>query len=96
MPLPEPRASVGWSRTQKWAVVLIALGVIGVLWGVFHVLETANGPGTGPKVFAQRRSYNQVKVAVHESLPGGVLRAALGATLWYLGVRTWRRSTAAR
>ena len=67
---------------------LIALGLVTIVVAVIYVLEVANGPGTGPKTFAARRSYNQVKVAVHESFPvalavglGGLGVALLGGRL---------------
>lgn len=74
-------------RRRRLAVALIVLGLAGILWGVLHVLEAANGPGTGPKTFAERRSYDQVKVAVHESFLGGLARAMVGLGLVMVGAR---------
>ena len=44
-------------------------GLVQLLVGVFYLLEEGNGPGTGPKTFAERRSYNQVKTDLHRALP---------------------------
>jgi hypothetical protein len=71
--------------------VMIALGVVGILWGVLYVLEAANGPGRGPDRFQDRRSYDQVKRAVHTSLPGGLWRSALGLGLALGGGQIRRR-----
>ncbi len=72
---------------NRLGAALIVLGLIGIVWGVLHVLEAANGPGAGPRAFAGRRSYNQVKESVHASFLGGVLRAGAGGILIYLGTR---------
>ena len=75
-------------RGRRLGNALIALGLVTIVVAVVWVLEVANGPGTGPKTFAQRRSYNQVKVAVHKSFPvafavglGGLGLALLGGRL---------------
>lgn len=73
---------------------MIALGVAGILWGVLYVLEAANGPGRGPDRFEDRRSYNQVKRAVHTSIPGGLWRSALGMSLVFCGGKIRRRADA--
>ena len=78
------------TRRQRLALVLTVLGLVGILWGVLHVLEAANGPGAGPRRFPERRSYNQVKVSVHEAIPGGLLRALAGVSLVLLGARLRR------
>ena len=77
---------------NRLGIALIVVGFLGVLWGIFHVLEAANGPGAGPTRFSQRRSYNQVKTSVHGSFPGGILRAAGGALLVIVGTRLRRGS----
>lgn len=73
---------------------LVVLGLLGIVWGVIHVLEVANGPGTGPTTFAARRSYDQVKTSVHASFAGGLLRAFGGGALILVGTRL-RRSAGA-
>jgi hypothetical protein len=81
VPSPVPsRASRRLSRTGAW---LIALGIAGILWGVFHVLGPigdlqASRPG-------QRTSYNENKVVVHRHFAGGLLRALAGLGVAMLG-----------
>ena len=74
---------------RRVAISLMAVGGVAILFGVFYVLEAGNGPGTGPKTFAQRRSYNQVKEAVHESFPLGMSVALLGLGAVVLGKRMY-------
>ena len=76
---------------RNLAHILIGLGLLGIVWGVLHVLETANGPGPGARRFQDRRSYNQVKESVHASFPGGLLRAGVGISLMFLGTRLRRQ-----
>ena len=78
-------------RRRRLGTALLVIGLVGILWGVFHILEAANGPGTGPKTFAERRSYDMVKKAVHESFLGGFARAMAGLGLMMLGARVRRR-----
>ena len=61
-----------------------------IVGAVLWVLEVANGPGTGPKTFAERRSYDQVKVALHGSFPLGFAVAMAGLGLALLGGRLRR------
>ena len=75
---------------DRVGLALIALGLIGILWGVLHVLEAANGPGWGPTSFEDRRGYDQVKVDVHAALPGGLVRSFAGLGLLLLGARLRR------
>ncbi|MEM7310001.1 MAG: hypothetical protein AAF682_25220 [Planctomycetota bacterium] len=79
---------------RRVAIALIVVGLIGVVWGVLHILEAANGPGTGPTEFAHRRSYNQVKESLHGAFLGGVLRAGIGFSLVLLGGRLQRSEAA--
>jgi len=67
---------------------LIVLGIVVILVAVLYVLEVANGPGTGPKDFAHRRSYDMVKESIHDVFPiaflvglGGLGVALLGGRL---------------
>lgn len=70
---------------------MMALGFVLILCGVFYLLEAANGPGMGPTTFAERRSYNQVKVALHESLPLGAGISLCGLALIMYGNRLRER-----
>ncbi len=72
---------------------LIGIGILTIVVAVIYVLEVANGPGTGPKTFAQRRSYDQVKEAVHGSFPLGFAIGVGGLGLAMLGSRLARRSS---
>ncbi len=66
---------------------MIALGLLVILVAVITVLEFANGPGTGPKTFAERRSYDQVKESVHRTFPLAFLVGVGGLGLAMLGAR---------
>ena len=78
----------------RLAVALAVLGLAGIVWGVLHVVEAANGPGLGPTQFADRVSYNQAKQAMHQSFLGGLLRAGLGAGLLWAASRLRAPATA--
>jgi ABC-type Fe3+ transport system permease subunit len=69
---------------------LIVLGLVTIVVAVLVVLETANGPGTGPKAFAERRSYDQVKVEVHRTFPYALVAGVLGLGLALAGARLAR------
>jgi hypothetical protein len=76
-----PTASV--RRLSQIGAWLIALGIVGILWGVFHVLGPigdlqASRPG-------QRTSYNENKVVVHRHFAGGLVRALAGLGVAMLG-----------
>jgi hypothetical protein len=66
-------------------MIVGGIGIIVV--SVIVVLEIANGPGTGPKSFAERRSYDQVKVAVQHSFPLAFLVGLGGLALAMAGSR---------
>lgn len=58
------------SATRRRAgLAFLVLGLATIAGAVLWVLEAANGPGTGPKRFEERRSYDQVKVEVHRTFP---------------------------
>ena len=66
-------------------LVLIALGLAGIVWGVFHVLGPvgdlhASQPGIRP-------GYDRVKVSVHATWFGGFVRALGGLALAMFGSR---------
>ena len=79
---PRERARLG--------AFLIGLGLVLIVGAVLWMLEVANGPGSGPKTFAARRSYDQVKVALHESMPLGFAVGLGGLGLALLGGRLRR------
>jgi hypothetical protein len=79
---PDRRRSIG--------VVLIGVGVLGILWGVFHVLESVPRPERID--FAHRVTDYQARSAVHGSFFGGLLRSLCGLALAMFG--GWLRSSA--
>ena len=78
---------------RKLGITLIVLGLVIIVASVITVLEIANGPGSGPKAFAQRRSYDQVKESVHETFPIAFLVGLGGLGLALLGSRLLRGSS---
>lgn len=71
------------ARRARLGLALIVLGVLGVLWGVFHVLGSV--PKPAKREFAYRTTDFQARSAVHESFGGGVVRALAGLGLAVLG-----------
>jgi hypothetical protein len=71
--------------------VLVVVGLVTIVAAVLFVVETANGPGTGPKAFAARRSYDQVKVEVHRTYPYALVAGVLGLALTITGARLAQR-----
>lgn len=79
---------------RRLGITLVVVGLLTIVTSVLVVLELANGPGTGPKAFAQRRSYDQVKVEIHRSFPLGFLAGLAGLALTMAGARLARREEA--
>jgi hypothetical protein len=75
------------ARHRRLGIALIVVGLLTIVVSVITVLEIANGPGTGPKSFAERRSYDQVKVAVQQSFPIAFVVGLGGLGLAMLGKR---------
>lgn len=69
-------------QRAKRGLVLIVAGVVGILWGVFHVLGAL--PTAEKLEFAHRMTDHQARSSVHETFPGGLLRALAGlaVALW--------------
>ncbi len=80
------------STRTKLARVLIGLGILAVLWATLHLTSSSLGGAPDEQGFAHRRPYNQVKQAVHSSLPGMLWRAGIGGALIWLGA--WLSSKA--
>lgn len=76
---------------RRLGIALLVLGLVTIVSSVIVVLEIANGPGAGPKSFAQRRSYDQVKVDVQRSFPFAFLVGLGGLGLAMTGARLARR-----
>ena len=80
------------ARRRTLGIVLVVLGLLVIVVSVITVLEVANGPGTGPKTFAERRSYDQVKEAVHRVFPLAFLVGLGGLGIALLGQRVLSRA----
>lgn len=76
---------------RRLGITLVVLGLVTIVTAVIVVLEIANGPGTGPKAFAQRRGYDQVKADVHRSFPLALVVGLAGLGLSMAGARLARR-----
>ena len=79
---------------RRLGIALVVLGLLTIVGAVIAVLEVANGPGTGPKTFAERRGYDQVKTDVQRSFPLGFLVGLGGLGLSMAGARLARREAA--
>lgn len=77
-----PEQTAREEQRAKLGLVLIVVGVLGILWGVFHVLGAL--PTAERLEFAHRMTDYQARSSVHETLPGALLRAlaGLGVALW--------------
>jgi hypothetical protein len=81
---------MGPQQRTKLGRVFVVSGLVTIFVSVIFVLEAANGPGTGPKTFSQRRSYNQVKESLHSTFPIAFLVSMGGLGLIMAGVRMTR------
>ncbi len=68
------------ARIGAW---LIALGILGILWGVFHMLSAVGGPEKPD--FAHRQRYDEVKVIVQREMFGALLRSLVGLAVAMAG-----------
>lgn len=75
------------SARRKLGFALLGIGLLTIVVSVVAVLEVANGPGAGPRSFAARRGYDQVKVDMHRSFPWGLLGGVAGLALAWTGTR---------
>lgn len=87
----------GWSlralapnRRAALGVALIALGVAGIVWGVFHLLAAL--PEPDQLDFAHRTTDYQNRSVAHERFPGAAWRALCGLGLALLGGRVRARA----
>lgn len=84
-PSLSPTEAHAAERRAKLGLALIALGIVGILWGVFHIL---NALPTAEKLdFAHRMTDYQARKSVHETFPGGLLRSLIGLGVALLGGR---------
>lgn len=76
---------------RRLGITLVVIGLLTIVVAVITVLEIANGPGSGPKSFAERRSYDQVKVEIHRVFPLAMLAGLAGLGLAIAGSRLAQR-----
>lgn len=70
-------------KRARLGLILIALGVVAMLWGVFHILDSV--PKPAKREFAYRTTDFQARSAVHDSFFGGFVRAMAGLGLALYG-----------
>jgi hypothetical protein len=70
------------SPHTKAGALLIALGIAGILWGVFHVLDAARGSDP-----TRRSTYDEVKPRLQRAFPGGLVRSLAGLGVAMIGGR---------
>ena len=83
IPPPDGLAAAVHARRAKLGLALIALGILGILWGVFHVLEAV--PKPEQLDFAHRTTDYEARSAVHATFFGGLVRAFLGIGVALVG-----------
>lgn len=88
--MSEPESRPDTLRARLGAVLFV-IGIAVILWGVLYVAEAARGDQPLAPDFAERRSYNQVKEAVHSTFAGGLVRALAGLIVTMVGARLFRR-----
>ena len=74
----------------RLGVVLVVLGIAGILWGVFHVLNAI--PRPEQLDFAHRTTDREARSAVHETFLGGLVRALLGLGIAIAGAHLRSRA----
>lgn len=78
----------GALRRRRLGSALIVLGLLGILWGVAHVLDAVGAPEQ--RDFAHRLRYDEVKPLVQGAWLGGLLRGFAGLALAIVGTRLRR------
>lgn len=87
----DQRAAEQRGKRARAGLVLIALGIVGMLWGVFHILDSV--PKPAKREFAYRTTDFQARSAVHDSFFGGFARAMVGLGLALYGGRLRKRAS---
>ena len=72
-------------RRSAQGLICIGLGLLAILWGVFHVLNAIGG--YPQRDFAHRKTDREVRTIVHEHFPGALVRGLAGVGLLFLGGR---------
>ena len=70
------------SFQAKLGALLIALGIVGILWGVFHILDATQGSDR-----TRRSTYDEVKPRLQQAFPGGLVRSLAGLGIAMIGGR---------
>lgn len=73
---------------RQLGTALGAIGLAGILWGVFHVLGAIGS--YEQRDFAHRKTDHQVRSVVHQTFAGGFVRAMAGLALVLVGGRLRR------
>lgn len=84
-PSLSPEQAAQAELRARRGLMLIAVGVLGILWGVFHVLAAL--PTAEKLDFAHRMTDYQARSSVHETFPGGLARALIGLAIALWGGR---------
>lgn len=82
-PEPDEAERAELDRRARIGLALIGVGILGILWGVFHLLGAVGGPEA--RDFAHRQTYDQVKPVLHRELFGALLRSLTGLALAMAG-----------
>ncbi|MCY3002070.1 MAG: hypothetical protein NTV21_09715 [Planctomycetota bacterium] len=86
----DPESGAQSARRAQLGLVLIGLGLLAILWGVFHILESV--PKPAKLEFAYRTTDHQARSAVHDSFAGGLVRALAGLGLAVYGGHVRRKA----
>jgi hypothetical protein len=79
-------------RRSRLGAILIAVGIATIVAAVLYLAEAANGPGVGPRQFAERRGYDRTKESLHSALPLGLALGFAGLGLALAGGRLRHRN----
>jgi hypothetical protein len=78
-------------KRERAGLLLIGLGIVVMLWGVLHILDSV--PKPAKREFAYRTTDFQARSAVHDSFFGGFARAMVGLGLALYGGRLRKRAS---
>jgi hypothetical protein len=69
---------------------LIGAGILVIGSDVLWMIDVADGPGTGPKTFDERRTYDETKQSMHQVFPIGFAIGLVGLAIALVGGRLAR------
>ena len=75
---------------RRLGLSILTVGILTIVLAVLWVLDEADGPGSGPKDFAHRRTYDEVKVSVHRTFPIAFAVGLVGLGIAMAGARVAR------